>query len=82
MGVAPQALQIVKLSCFLGKHMDHQAAVVQQNPGAAAVTFPTQGRLTGVIQCLFHGVAQRLDMGAGRTGADQEVISQSFLDII
>ena len=55
LAVLPQALQAVEGPGLLIEHMDGDAAVVQQDPRAAAIALPVQGLLTGLLcQQLFH----------------------------
>lgn len=50
LAVLPQTLQAVEGPGLLIEHMDGDAAVVQQDPRAAAITLPVQGLLTGLLR--------------------------------
>ena len=57
--------------------MDGDAAVVQQDPRAAAIALPVQGLFTGLLrQHLFHIVHQRVDLGIAGAGGQNEIIRQ------
>ena len=57
--------------------MDGDAAVVQQDPRAAAIALPVQGLLTSLLcQQLFHIVYQRVDLGIAGAGGQNEIVRQ------
>ena len=76
----PQALQRVELPGLLRENVDHHAAVVQQDPSAVPVTLPAQRILPRLLlHGLFHSAAQRVDLGVGGAGGDDEVVRQGGL---
>ena len=78
LSVMPQPLQGIELPGLFREHMDADAAIVQQHPGAVPVAFPAERILSGLLlQRLFHRAAQRVDLRIGRTGGDDKVIRQS-----
>ena len=57
--------------------MDGDAAVVQQDPRAAAIALAVQRLLTGLLrQHLFHIVHQCVDLGIAGTSGQNEIVRQ------
>ena len=57
--------------------MDGKTAVIQQHPSAVPVALPVKGRFAGLLlQGLFHGAAQGVDLGVGCAGGDDKVVCQ------
>ena len=58
--------------------MDHQIAVVEQDPAPVAFALLTQRALVEIVfQVVVNVLDQRLDVAARRTGCDQEEIGEN-----
>ena len=76
LAVGPQVLEGIELARLVVEDVDDDAAVVEQDPRAAAVALAVQRLLALFGQFLFHRVAQRVDLRVGRTGADDKVLRE------
>ena len=81
LAVGPQVLEGIELARLVVEDVDDDAAVVEQNPRAAAVALAVQRLLALFGQFLFHRVAQRVDLRVGRAGADDKVFRAEYFVI-
>src|SRR5262245_3946709 len=72
----PQSLQIVKATRSLGKNMDHEIYIIQQNPFRLVVAFYAIRTLSGAGELLLYFIGDRLDLARIGSGAHDEIVGK------
>src|SRR6185369_4478102 len=75
--LAPQTLEVVKLSRLLLEDMDHEIAVVQQNPLRGFVALNARGGFAGFLELVVNSVGDRLHLSLVRAAEDHKVVGET-----
>jgi len=54
--------------------MDHEVAVVEEDPASVLNALATEGAAVDRSKCLFYALGKRLDVGSGSAADDDEGI--------
>src|SRR3989338_7553374 len=63
--VAPKTLQIVKLSHFIMKYVNHHCAIIEKDPGRFIASFDMERTNPLMFEMFDYAVCQRADMAIG-----------------
>ena len=73
--VAPQSLQVIKLSGLAVENVDYEIAVIHQHPLASVVAFHARGARPLLLQLLDNRVGYGLHLSRVRAGGDDGAAS-------
>ena len=81
-GITPQFFERVELAPVAQKHVYHHVHVVEQHPLAVGAALGLPGRLAGeFFYFLFYRAGNGLNLGVGRSRADDKVICNGIFKV-